>query len=395
MTQSDMLIDTIAGQVEEALQALASSSKGGTAPSTAYAGQLWLDDSTANAWVLNFFDGADWIPLGTLDDSQNRFLLKHEIGGLEFDASGVVDGDFVVGTGTGTMGLESGATARAKMGLGSISSQAANNVAITGGDVTGITDLAVADGGTGTSSLTDGGPLIGSGTGAITALTAMSDGNVLVGDGVGDPGYDQLLTAKGGPVRHEHGGLEFDAGGVVDGDFVVGTGTGTMGLESGATARTTMGVGSTDTPTFSGVNLGDDNLSNYEEGTWTPTLIGLAVNGTHTYTAQVGKYTRIGNRCFIDGHVKLSNWDGTATGQVGLSGLPFTVLNLSSYTATMAISFGSINLSAGYGVLAATAATNTTRIDFTECGDNVASGPIQVAAMGNTSMVRVTGSYEI
>jgi len=41
--------------------------------------------------------------------------------------------------------------ARTTLGLGSISTQAANNVSITGGSITGITDLAVADGGTGAS----------------------------------------------------------------------------------------------------------------------------------------------------------------------------------------------------------------------------------------------------
>jgi hypothetical protein len=44
------------------------------------------------------------------------------------------------------------ATARTTLGLGSIATQAANAVAITGGSITGITDLAVADGGTGAST---------------------------------------------------------------------------------------------------------------------------------------------------------------------------------------------------------------------------------------------------
>jgi hypothetical protein len=44
------------------------------------------------------------------------------------------------------------AAARATLGLGSISTQAANGVAITGGSISGITDLAIADGGTGASN---------------------------------------------------------------------------------------------------------------------------------------------------------------------------------------------------------------------------------------------------
>lgn len=44
---------------------------------------------------------------------------------------------------------------RTTLGLGTIATQAANNVSITGGSITGITDLAVADGGTGASTAAD------------------------------------------------------------------------------------------------------------------------------------------------------------------------------------------------------------------------------------------------
>jgi len=52
-------------------------------------------------------------------------------------------------------GSSSASAARTSLGLGTISTQAANNVSITGGSITGITDLAVADGGTGASTAAD------------------------------------------------------------------------------------------------------------------------------------------------------------------------------------------------------------------------------------------------
>ena len=54
-------------------------------------------------------------------------------------------------------------------GLGTMASQNSNNVSITGGSITGITDLTVADGGTGASTLT--GFLYGNGTSPITGTT--------------------------------------------------------------------------------------------------------------------------------------------------------------------------------------------------------------------------------
>ena len=53
---------------------------------------------------------------------------------------------------------------------------------------TGVTGtLPVANGGTGAASLTDGGVLLGSGTGAITATSVLGDGEILIGDASGDP----------------------------------------------------------------------------------------------------------------------------------------------------------------------------------------------------------------
>lgn len=61
------------------------------------------------------------------------------------------DGGFIVGDGTDFV-VETGSTARTSLGLGSIATQDASAVTITGGSVTGVTDIAVADGGTGAST---------------------------------------------------------------------------------------------------------------------------------------------------------------------------------------------------------------------------------------------------
>lgn len=84
----------------------------------------------------------------------------------------------------------------------------------------------------------------------LAGLTTDTDGDTL-----GPLALDAAWLATG-VVTHERGGLEFDASGVVDSDIIVGTGAGTMGLESGATARTSLGVGTADTPQFAQLGLG-------------------------------------------------------------------------------------------------------------------------------------------
>ena len=77
-----------------------------------------------------------------------------------------------------------------------------------------------------------------------------------------------------------------------------------------------------------GVYLGGtgsaNHLDDYEEGTWTPTLIGHTSNPTVTYHASTaGGYTKVGNLVNVWGRVKLSSLSG-GSGYGFIGGLPFT-----------------------------------------------------------------------
>ena len=58
------------------------------------------------------------------------------------------------------------------------------------------TQLAVGQGGTGATTLTDGGVLLGSGTGAVTSTAVLADGQMLVGDGSTDPSLESGATLR-------------------------------------------------------------------------------------------------------------------------------------------------------------------------------------------------------
>jgi hypothetical protein len=68
-----------------------------------------------------------------------------------------------------------------------------------------------------------------------------------------------------------------------------------------------------------------NNLDDYEEGTFTPTIKGNTTAGTGTYSNQHGNYTKIGDLCFINIFIQWSAHTGS--GSMKLSNLPFTSLN--------------------------------------------------------------------
>jgi len=66
-------------------------------------------------------------------------------------------------------------------------------------------------------------------------------------------------------------------------------------------------------------------LADYEEGDWTPVLSTTGSAPTISgYTAQVGKYTKVGNLVTVSCYIR-ATVTAIGTGDVTVSGLPFTV----------------------------------------------------------------------
>jgi hypothetical protein len=171
--------------------------------------------------------------------------------------------------------------------------------------------LAVANGGTGITSL---------GTGVATFLGTPSSANLA-----------SAMTDETGS-----GNLVFSTQPVF---------TNTIGI-GGATASTS-GSGIT-FPATQSASTNANTLDDYEEGSWTPEYIGLqgSIGGT-AYSIQRGRYTKIGRFVHASGEITLTN-KGSWTSGVVISGLPFNTTATESAFGFIILNFVDLDATVKY-----------------------------------------------
>ena len=135
-----------------------------------------------------------------------------------------------------------------------------------------------------------------------------------------------------------------------------GAATFSSGIGIGGATATTGGI---QFPATAVAIADANNLDDYEEGTFTPTIIGSSTAGTATYGAANGLYTKIGRAVTYNLYIDWSS--GTGTGNLRVDGLPFTSVNINVYPASAIGETGGVTLGAN-GIMTARVNPNSTQI---------------------------------
>ncbi len=169
--------------------------------------------------------------------------------------------------------------------------------------------------------------------------------------------------------------------------LLVSTATNVVGgLTAGTTGTVLTGVTGavpsfSATPTVTSISFGGTALSNYTEGTFTPTVVGGSTAGTTTYTAQNGYYTRIGNLVTCYGFVSFSA--ATGTGQITIGSLPFTIKNQTNGSPVCSVLLSGLAPGAGTAYGGSTGILNTITITCAQV--TIATGALGAYPLSNVS----------
>lgn len=186
-------------------------------------------------------------------------------------------------------------------------------------------------------------------------------------------------------------GISGGSGGIakVYGGSTLGISASTNGEINYINARSTHLAGAIS----SGVQFGNaespsvTTLNYYSEQSFTPTIVGSVTAGTGTYTAQVGRATRIGNRVFFDAVVGISAHTGA--GNLLIGGLPFTALNVANYRAYCSVSGGDLTFT---GLLTGYIAGSTDYVVIQVDATGAASSAV---ALDTACTICVSGCYAV
>jgi hypothetical protein len=140
---------------------------------------------------------------------------------------------------------------------------------------------------------------------------------------------------------------------------------------------------------FNGDTAAGNALDDYEEGTFTPVIQGTTTAGTGTYTAQVGRYTKIGNR--VSASIYLAWTAHTGTGNMRISSLPYATPNVTDIASACSVISSNITSPASTIVVGQVNQNSSLVILYSQA---IATSAINFLALDTSGGISVNVVYE-
>jgi hypothetical protein len=143
-------------------------------------------------------------------------------------------------------------------------------------------------------------------------------------------------------------------------------------------------------PASQAASANANTLDDYEEGSWTPVIGGAGGTSGQTYSAQNGRYVKVGKLVMAHFAVALTA-KGTITGNVEIQGLPFTVDSVAGHACALKWESTATNW---VNIIAEVVASTTTALVTGASAAGTTNGTALVTAdIGNTTTLRGVLSY--
>lgn len=138
-----------------------------------------------------------------------------------------------------------------------------------------------------------------------------------------------------------------------------------------------------------GIDFGNETLSIYDEGTWTPAITASSSNPTVTYTQQIGQYVRIGKLVFANFSIQINAYSG-GSGNIRVS-LPVAVS--ASFSAHAAVALSGVDTPASTVGLVFAPTFNQSYGDLRAVIDNGTLTNLDTTMFAAGDSIRATAMY--
>ena len=268
--------------------------------------------------AITTFQDADGDTKVQVEESSDEDKIRFDTGGTEravIDSSGLTVGDITINGST----ISDGADLTVDVGGDIVLDAAGQQIFFTSaGTNVGQIDMAGTD--LEIKSLVSNADFFIRGNDDGSEITALT----LDMSNAGAATFNSSVTASGGFLGGSNGGIRIHSGGTKFFNIT----------EANAARDNIMDIGASDAR-FKDIYLGGNvylggtgsanALDDYEEGTWTPVLIGNDSQSGQVYATQQGTYTKIGRQVNCQFNLNLSTEGSFGNNYILLSGFPFTI----------------------------------------------------------------------